>query len=72
MLPDLTKAKYFVSLDLLMGNHQVEVSEQYRSKTAFITHRGLNVYNVMPFGLCNALATFQLLMDKCIKPTHWL
>ena len=64
--PALTKAKYFASLDLLMGYHQVGVSEQDRVKTAFLTHRGLYVYNVMPFGLCNAPATFQRLMEKVL------
>ena len=64
--PALTKAKYFASLDLLMGYHQVEVIEQDRVKKAFITHRGLYVYSVMPFELCNAPATFQRLMEKVL------
>ena len=64
--PALTKAKYFASLDLLMGYHQVEVSEQDRVKTAFLTHRGLYVYNVMPSGLCNTPATFQRPMEKLL------
>ena len=67
--PALAKAKYFASLDLLMGYHQVEVDPKDRAKTAFLTHRGLYVYNVMPFGLCNAPATFQRLMEK-ILGTH--
>ena len=66
VLPALKQAKYFASLDLLIGYHQVEVSEQDRVKTAFLTHRGLYVYNVMPFKLCNAPATFQRLMEKIL------
>ena len=51
-----------------MGYHQVEVDPKDRAKTAFLTHRGLYVYNVMPFGLCNAPATFQRLMERILGP----
>ena len=51
-----------------MGFHQVEVDPRDKAKTAFLTHRGVYVYNVMPFGLCNALATFQRLMAKVLGP----
>ena len=46
----LHSAQNFVALDLLMGYHQITVAEADRPKTAFITHRGLFVYNKMPFG----------------------
>ncbi len=49
-----------------MGFHQVEVDPRDRAKTAFLTHRGLYVYNVMPFGLYNAPAIFQRLMEQMI------
>ena len=60
-------ANCFVALDLLMGYHQIAVAEADKPKTAFITHRGLFVYNKMPFGLCNAPATFQRLMDSIYR-----
>ena len=64
--PSLSNAKCFASLDLLMGYHQVEVDSKDRYKTAFITPKGLFVFNVMPFGLCNAPATFQRLMERVL------
>ena len=66
--PTLSRARFFESLDLLMGFHQVEVDPRDRAKTTFLTHRGVYVYNVMPFGLCNAPATFQRLMEKVQGP----
>ena len=51
-----------------MGFRQVEVEPRDSTKTAFLTHRGVYVYNVMPFGLCKALATFQGLIQKVLGP----
>ena len=66
--PILSGAKYFASFHLLMGYHQVEVDPLDRTKTAFLTHRGLYIYIVMPFGLCNAPATFQRFMECVLGP----
>ena len=49
-----------------MKYHQVKVDTKDRFKTAFVTHKGLYIYIVMPFGLCNAPATFQPLMEKIL------
>ena len=57
--PTLFRARYFASLNLLMGFNQVKVDPRDRAKTACFTHRGLYLFNVMPFGLCNAPGTFQ-------------
>ncbi len=64
----LSRARFFASVDLLMGCHEVEVDPRDRAKTAFLTHRSVYVNNVMPFWLCNAPATFQRLMEKVLAP----
>ena len=59
-------AKYFSSLDLASGYWQVELDQEAREKSAFTTHRGLFEFTRMPFGLCNAPATFQRLMQAIL------
>ncbi|PIK34057.1 hypothetical protein BSL78_29118 [Apostichopus japonicus] len=63
-LDALKGAKYFCSLDLSHGYYQVPVAEEDVEKTAFPAGTGgLYEYLRMPFGLCNAPATFMRLMD---------
>jgi hypothetical protein len=57
----------FSSFDLAEGYHQIPIAEQDKYKTAFITERGLFEFNVMPFGLSNAPATFQRFMDSILE-----
>ena len=59
-LDTLLGSKWFSTLDLISGYWQVELNPETREKLAFCTTEGLFEFNVMPFGLCNAPATFQL------------
>ena len=70
-LDTLAGSKWFSTLDLLSGYWQVEVNPDDRGKTAFCTHEGLFEFRVMPFGLCNAPATFQRLMDAVLAGLQW-
>nr|GFA90311.1 reverse transcriptase domain-containing protein [Tanacetum cinerariifolium] len=51
-------------LDAYKGYHQIQLAEPDEEKTAFHTGQGVYCYTRMPFGLKNAGATYQRLMDK--------
>ncbi|GJV70383.1 reverse transcriptase domain-containing protein [Tanacetum coccineum] len=51
-------------LDAYKGYHQIQMAESDEEKTAFHTSQGVYCYTKMPFGLKNAGATYQRLVDK--------
>ena len=66
-MESLVGARYFSMMDLKSGFWQVKMSEELHQYTAF-TVGSLGIYEFlrMPYGLCNAPATFQRLVQNCL------
>ena len=58
-------------MDLASGYWQVAMLADAKWKAAFVTHEGLYQFQVIPFGLCNALDTFERLMDCVLCGMRW-
>ena len=67
----LGDAKFFSILDLRQGYWQVENDPETADKTTFITRKGAFKFKVLPFGLSNAPAVFQRLMNLVMRGLIW-
>lgn len=65
-LDKLKDAKYLSSLDIKSAYWQVPIEEASKPLTAFVCRRGLFQFRRMPFGLHNAPATWQRLIDNVL------
>ncbi|RDX69750.1 hypothetical protein CR513_51095, partial [Mucuna pruriens] len=66
-LPNIGRLVDGVSGYALLSYNQIRMHPSNEEKTTFIIEEGAFCYKVMPFGLKNAGATFQRLMDKIFK-----
>ncbi len=67
ILSNLGKSKYFSSIDLESGFHQILMSKIDIEKTAFFDNNGKYEFLRMPFGLKNAPSIFQRAMDDILR-----
>ena len=67
LIDNVGKSEFLTKIDLQKGYYQIGLTEKAKAISAFITPFGLFQYNVMPFGLCNAPATFQRSINYTIQ-----
>ena len=68
-LDALGGAKYFCTLDLIQGYHQVELTESSKTRTAFLTPHMTPCqwqYNYLPYGVLGGPSTFMRVMDRLL------
>lgn len=70
-LDALAGSKFFTTLDAWTGYWQMEIKEEDKEKTAFVTQCGQYKFNCMPFGLVNAPASFQRAMNLVLHGLTW-
>ena len=64
----LDGCQYFTTLDMASGNYQLEVTDEERDKTE---KYGMFSFRIMPFGLCNAPATFNRSVSLVLRGLSW-
>ena len=67
VLYDLNGATVFSKLDLKWGFHQIELEEQSRDVTTFVTHRGLYRYKRLMFRITSAPEKYQKIISDVIQ-----
>ena len=67
VLKDMQEASVFSKLDLKWGYHQIEFSEESRSITTFVTHKGLFRYKRLMFGITSAPEKYQHVIQQVLN-----
>ena len=66
-IDQIGNAKFVSTFDMLKGYWQVPLTQRAREISAFVTSSSLYQYKVMPFGMKNAPATFQRMVNKLVR-----
>lgn len=66
-LDRLAGASFFTSIEMVSGYYQMEIAEENKDKTAFISPYGLYQYCRMPYGLAGAPGTFQSVIEDMVQ-----
>ena len=66
VLHELSHSKHFSKLDLRKGYHQIELSEDSKPITTFITHKGLFRYKRLMFGISSAPESYQHIIQQVL------
>ena len=64
LVDSIVRHQLLTFMDVFSGYNQIKLSEDDQEKTSFVTGQGLFCYKMMPFGLKNAGATYQKLMNR--------
>ena len=68
LVDSTARHKLLSFMDAFSGYNQIRMDEVDQEKTSFVTSQGLFCYKVMPFGLKNAGATYQRLVNHMFRP----
>ncbi|KAL0339476.1 UNVERIFIED_CONTAM: Retrovirus-related Pol polyprotein from transposon [Sesamum angustifolium] len=68
LVDSTSKCELLSMMDISQGHHQIMLASKHHKRVSFITSGGTFCYVAMPFGLKNAGATYQRLVDKIFRP----
>lgn len=67
VVAELSNSKHFSKLDLRKGYHQIELHEESRPITTFVTHKGLFRYKRLMFGISSAPEMYQHIIQQVLQ-----
>ena len=71
LVDSTTNHKLLTFIDAFSSYNQIRMNKEVQEKTTFVTSQGQYCYRVMPFGLKNAGATYQRLVNQMFSTCFW-